>query len=99
SALGFYDENDLPFYYWLARTFALADRLFSSVLGPTWPNRDYLYAATSNGVKETGTVMTGVRTIFDALDDAHVRWGSYTDGRTRQDALGWDGTHPGVGDY
>jgi phospholipase C len=96
DALGYYDETDLPFYYWLAKTYAIGDRHFSSVLGPTWPNRDYLYAATSNGVHETRDVMTGTRTIFDALDEAHVRWGVYTDGKPRQDALGWDFGHAGV---
>src|SRR5207249_2880462 len=51
-ALLWYDARDLPFYSWLYSTFAISDRFFSSVLGPTWPNRDYLYAATSDGVKE-----------------------------------------------
>ena len=49
-ALFFYDEHDIPFYYWLADTFAIGDRYFSSVLGPTFVNRDYLYGATSRGL-------------------------------------------------
>ena len=28
-ALGYYDDSDLPFYYFLANTFALADRHFA----------------------------------------------------------------------
>ncbi len=35
----YWTEQDLPFYYELARTFPLADRWFSSCLGPTFPNR------------------------------------------------------------
>ena len=49
-AMLYYDDRDIPFYYWLADNFAVGDRYFSSVLGPTWVNRDYLYAATSRGL-------------------------------------------------
>jgi phospholipase C len=96
-ALGYYDARDLPFYHWLAATFAMSDRYFAAVLGGTWPNRDYLYCGTSRGVRSTGdAVLTDVRTVFDQLDEAHVAWGVYTDGLPRQDALGWDGRHRGV---
>jgi len=97
DVLGYYDATDLPFYYWLASTYAISDRHFASVLGPTWPNRDYLYAGTSNSVRETGgATLTGVRTIFDQLTDAGVAWGVYTDGTPRQDTLGWTSRHDGV---
>ncbi len=49
-AMSYYDERDIPFYYDLASTFAIGDRYFSSVIGPTWPNRDFMYAASSYGV-------------------------------------------------
>ena len=39
QTMGFYNEDDLGFYYDLARVFALSDRHFSAVLGPTFPNR------------------------------------------------------------
>jgi phospholipase C len=35
----------------LAREFTVCDRWFSSVMGPTWPNRFYLHAATADGHK------------------------------------------------
>ena len=38
------------FYYFLANTFALADHYFASARTGTWPNRDYLLLATSDGV-------------------------------------------------
>ena len=47
--MGYYDETDLPFYYGLYKTFATGDRYFSSVLGPTFPNRFYLLTGTSPG--------------------------------------------------
>ncbi len=46
---GSYNQNDIPFYYDLAQKFAISDRYFASVLGPTFPNRSYLLAATSFG--------------------------------------------------
>lgn len=93
--MGYYDQADLPFYYWLANTFAISDRYFCSVLGPTWPNRDFLYAGTSGGVKETGGGTFTGPTIFDSLDTAGVTWGVYSDGNPRQDALGWNFRHTG----
>ncbi len=79
--MGYYDANDLPFYYWLANQFALGDRYFPSVLSGTWANRDYLVAATSRGTKNTQSdpQLTGVPIIFDQLDQAQVSWNVYTD--------------------
>ncbi|MCB9682381.1 MAG: hypothetical protein H6733_13015 [Alphaproteobacteria bacterium] len=95
-AMGYYDEDDLPFYHWLVQTFATSDRYFSSVIGPTWPNRQYLYAGHSNGGKETGENLMGDQpTIFDALTERGVTWGVYTDGTPRQDSLGWGFGHEG----
>jgi len=48
-AVAYYDERDIPFYYQVASRFAIGDRYFSSVIGPTWPNRDFIYAASSYG--------------------------------------------------
>ncbi len=78
--MGYYTQTDLPFYYWLASNFALADRYFASVQSGTWANRDYLVAATSNGTKNTGTdpALSGVPLIFDELDTANVTWQVYT---------------------
>jgi len=49
ATMGYYNQDDLPFYYGLAQTFAISDRYFSSVLGRTFPNRSYELAATSFG--------------------------------------------------
>ncbi len=42
--LGYQQANEVPVYDYLARNFVVCDRWFSSVAGPTWPNR--LYAMT-----------------------------------------------------
>jgi phospholipase C len=48
-ALTYYTREDLPFPHWLAENFAVGDRYFSSVMGPTWPNRLFLFKGTSCG--------------------------------------------------
>lgn len=86
QTIGFYDQTDLPFYYDLAEKFAISDRHFSSVLGPTFPNRSYLMAATSFGHLTTDDTFpplgsTGYKpitgTIFDLLDKNNVTWADY----------------------
>jgi phospholipase C len=81
ETMGFYDQGDLPFYYALAQTFAISDRYFSSVIGPTFPNRSYELAATSFGHLTTAEIfpppggykpITG--TIMDLLDRRKVSW-------------------------
>jgi hypothetical protein len=47
-ALGYYDGGTLNYYYWLANTFALGDRYFASVPGPTYPNRMFLLSGWSH---------------------------------------------------
>lgn len=45
TAMGYYTQPDLPYYYALAETFAISDAHFTSMVGPTMPNRAYLMAA------------------------------------------------------
>ena len=81
-AMTYYTESDHPFYTWMLSTFATSDRYFCDVLSGTWPNRDYLYAGTSNGVQSTGAPGGPGdmgNTLFDRLD-AHspaITWGDY----------------------
>ncbi len=84
QTMAFYNQDEIPFYYGLAQRFAISDRYFSSVLGPTFPNRSYLAAATSFGHLTTSDTfpppggykpITG--TIFDLLDQNHVSWADY----------------------
>jgi phospholipase C len=79
--MGYWTEQELPFYYGLARTFPLADHWFCSCLGPTFPNRRFLIAGTAHGLiddlpwdvvdyPEAGT-------IFDALTTNGISWINY----------------------
>lgn len=76
-AMGYLDESDLPFYYGLAKTFAIGDRMFCSVLGPTFPNRFYFLSATSDGRIDNRIAAYMRTSIFDRLDDAGVTWKIY----------------------
>ncbi len=76
-AMGYYDQTDIPFYYWLANEFAIGDRYFASVLGPTWPNRMYLFAATSFGLAKN-TLAVADNTIQDYLTLREVDWKLYS---------------------
>ena len=46
-ALGYYEAPDIAMHANLARRFTVADRYFSSLLAGTFPNRQYVHAATS----------------------------------------------------
>ncbi len=76
-AMGYYDERDLPFYYALASTFAIADRYHADVMGPTYPNRMYLYAGTSFGLDHNGAAPSGARSIFHVMNERGISWKVY----------------------
>lgn len=78
-ALGYYDETDLPFYYWLASTFSIADHYHASVPGPTYPNRMFLYAATSFGYT-SNSFPSADKLLVDYLEERKIDWKVYSDG-------------------
>ncbi len=103
-AMSWYDSTDVPFYYFLANTYAINDRHFASVRSGTFPNRNFLMLGTNDGIQSTGAVYDGSQypnpatpTIFDELDKAGVTWGVYSDGSLLSGALGWNLTHANTG--
>jgi phospholipase C len=79
-AMGYYDWSDLPYYYELAFQFATSDRFFAPLLSQTIPNRMYMFTGTSFGNVRPVSAPSGgftQKTIFDALDEAHVSWRYY----------------------
>jgi phospholipase C len=89
-AMGYWTEEDLPFYYGLARTFPLADHWFSSCLGPTFPNRRFLIAGTAHGLIDDSPYdlldYPPAGTIFDMLTRHGISWCNYhpvADGQPR----------------
>lgn len=79
--MGFYDQSDIPYYYDLATFFATSDRWFSPVMTATYPNRMYLFAASSFGHEypddDASHPQYSAKTIFRAMNEANVSWTYY----------------------
>jgi len=87
--MGYYDSNDIPFYYDLAQNFTICDNYFCSVLGPTHPNRlmqmtGTLDPAGNNGgpvlvTNSSNDVLFSCTwpTMPEVLTDAGVSWKVY----------------------
>jgi phospholipase C len=87
----FTTASQLPVVYELATQFAICDQWFSSMPGPTWPNRFFVHAASSNGLDHSPTPEEILRwetvsgftfpngSIFDALNTAQIQWRIYND--------------------
>lgn len=76
-ALTYNTEEDVPLVYWMAKNFSIGDRYFCSVPGPTWPNREYLWAATSFGQKSNDFPTEVDKTIFTYLNERQLDWKFY----------------------
>ena len=81
--MGYYDEQFLNYYYYMASQFAVSDRWFSPVSAKSTPNR----IATMTGGTTQGLVQDpfvndnlpalAIPTIFSELAKAHVSWKIY----------------------
>ena len=81
-AMGYWNQEDIPFYYDLGRRFPLCDRWFCSVLAQTYPNRRFLMAGTAAGIVTTTTAgLTAPPppngTIFDRFAANGISWRNY----------------------
>jgi phospholipase C len=82
-AMGYYDQDYLNYYYYMASQFAVSDRWFSPVSTKSVPNR----IATFTGGTTQGLVFDpgsndhlpqlNISSIFQELDNAHVSWRVY----------------------
>lgn len=84
-----YTPEQLPILTTLAQEFAVCDHWFSSLPGPTWPNRFFIHAASSGGLDDSPTSLNvassilynGYKfdngTIYDRLDDEGLTWTIY----------------------
>src|SRR6267154_70463 len=75
--MGYYDDSDLPYYYFMATQFAMSDRWFSPVMTNTPASRMYSMAATSHGIINKPLTQINIQTIFDELQAAKVTWKDY----------------------
>jgi phospholipase C len=79
--MGYMLREHVPVTWALADAYTSCDRWFSSVLGPTLPNRMYWHAGTSNGAKANdevvGGAFEGVPSIHHRLNEAGIDWAYY----------------------
>jgi phospholipase C len=84
-----FGKGRLPVLESLAREFAVCDAWYSSLPGPTWPNRFFFHAASSSGMIESPASWSILKsnlflgytfqngTVFDLLDTARIPWCIY----------------------
>ena len=79
--MGFFDGNDLNYYYFMASNFGMDDRFFSPLPSNSPSQRGYAFAATSQGFVHNGPGPRGLtaKTIFQELDAAGVSWKIYSE--------------------
>src|ERR1700732_3104736 len=85
--MGYYLLDRLPALHELARDFTVCDRWFSSLPGPTWPNRFFALSGTSSGrvlmpegplhLRPQEVFVQDQFTIFDRLREAGKSWRIY----------------------
>ncbi|MFT3692681.1 MAG: alkaline phosphatase family protein [Kofleriaceae bacterium] len=71
-------REHVPVSYALADNYTICDRWFCSVMGPTWPNRFYWFAADCFGLKDD-TLPSSLNqiSIFHRLQDKGIDWAYY----------------------
>jgi phospholipase C len=73
-----FNPAKIPALTTLASEFVLCDHWHSSVPGPTWLNRFFAHAATSDGVSQDDPKhLYNMKTIFDVLFEHGVTWNVY----------------------
>jgi phospholipase C len=99
-ALGYYDAETLGYYYALASRFAVGDRYFAAVPGPTFPNRMFFLSASSFG--HAGNSAPPPReeehTIFHQLEQKGLSWVVYSQGPTWEEEM-YPRLHSEKGDH
>ena len=86
--MDYYPRGFLPGLHSLAEDFTVCDRWFSSLPGPTWPNRFFALSGTASGrvaMPSDGTHHADLpgffgqnqETIFDRLNEKGIHWKTY----------------------
>ena len=108
TSMAHMQRSDLPFHYALADAFTVCDAYHCSMLGPTDPNRYYMWTGwDGNDGKNGGPVIAndeigyGWQTYPERLQAAGISWKIYQDKGAGLDAAhywGW-GSDPYIGNY
>jgi phospholipase C len=80
-AMGYYDGQDLPIYWALAKDYVLFDRFFSSAAGGSI--RNYMFWVTGSPGNTRDVIPTqgwgDLPTIFDRLEEKGISWKFYVE--------------------
>jgi phospholipase C len=91
SIMRCFSPDQVPVITTLAKEFVVCDRWFSSMPGPTWPNRFFVHTASSGGLDDSPNFSREVKsilydgfkfengTIYDKLDSKKLEWMIYCD--------------------
>jgi phospholipase C len=82
-----FGPEQLPVLNALAREFAVCDNWHASIPGPTWPNRLFAFAASSDGLDHSPT--TAEILTWETVDGIEFKNGTIFDALRRKSANGW----------
>lgn len=84
QVMNYYSPNSLPALHQLVLQFAVCDHWFSSIPGPTWPNRLFAMTGTSlgrvtmpSGIMDLNLHWYDQSTVFDRLNEQNISWKVY----------------------
>lgn len=84
EVMKYYGLGSLPVLHLLGQTFATCDHWFSSLPGPTWPNRFFVHSGTSlghvdmpEGIFHPNLHLYDQDTVYDRLDTVGKTWSIY----------------------
>jgi phospholipase C len=83
--MGYFTREDIPFHWALAEAFTICDRYHCSVLGPTNPNRLYMWTGT---IDPAGTGGGPVIDDSPAYDNVTLFWTTYPE-RLQRAGISW----------
>jgi phospholipase C len=84
EVMKYHDVGTLPALHTLARNSTVSDHWYSSLPGPTWPNRYFVHSGTSlgrvtmpNGILDANLHWYDQTTIYDRLNEKTIPWKIY----------------------
>jgi phospholipase C len=108
TTMTYMNRQDIPWHYALADAFTICDSYFCSVMGPTDPNRYYLWTGwLGNDGQGGGPVITNAEVGYDwssfpeLLEKAGISWKIYQDigvGLNAGGFWGWT-SNPWIGNF
>lgn len=82
--MAYFNRGDLPVLHALAENFLVCDHWFSSVPGPTWPNRFFVHSGTSlghvdmpSGFFHPALHLYDQPTVYQRLSEKNISWRIY----------------------